>query len=617
MIRCKLVETVRPDDTQIGARVGRAVSGDTLTLGRAAACKIYLPDPRVRLEHARIRRAEDGWLYLDAAGPVLIDQQPRSSVRLAVGQKISIGPYDFIVETVEDGSERPDPRVTLSFELRAAAQAPAQTQAPSTAVGVDGGWIGRRALAWMLSLAMLALFGWPVWHAHQPAEPASAAAMLRAPSMGAQAAAPAPPAAVPASLPRSVADLQAQTLRWVSSHGKGLDALWNPGTVSSAHQSFGQDCRSCHEKPFVRVTDASCTACHADTGDHIRDVTVSQHTFQGQRCATCHKEHQGTMGMRTADTVGCVQCHGNVRAYSPLTTLGNVSDFARDHPPFRLSIRQRAPGHPVQRVTQTAALRNDTGLVFPHDIHLDKAGIKGPTGPVATGGRVVLACANCHVPDAPGTGFEPVTMAKHCQSCHRLSVDPQVPDRQVPHAKPEVVAVAVREIYASLAVDRFPVGLVTVNSLLQRPAGDPAVGQATSAGVWVRQQSQATFNHMFAARNGVCKTCHAVQSEKPAGPRAALWTVAPIVTTERWLPQTLFSHAQHKQAACVSCHAAPQSRHASDILIPDLASCRTCHTGATKDQEKVVSRCDSCHGFHPPKEHAVFKTTADAGGVRP
>ena len=86
MIRCKLVETIHPDDTQVGARVGRAVSGETLSLGRAAACKIFLPDPRIRLEHATIRRAEDGALYLDATGPVVIDQRAQTSVRLVVGQ---------------------------------------------------------------------------------------------------------------------------------------------------------------------------------------------------------------------------------------------------------------------------------------------------------------------------------------------------------------------------------------------------------------------------------------------------------------------------------------------------------------------------------------------------
>ncbi len=616
MIRCKLVETIHPDETQIGALVGRAVSGEVLSLGRAAACKIYLPDPRVRLEHALIRRAEDGLLYLESAGPVYINQKQHSSMRLAVGQKISVGPYDFIVEAVEDGADRPDPRLTLSYALRATALAPAQASSALVLVGVDGGWIGRRGLAWMLSLAVALVFAaWPVWHAFQPPDSA-AATMAQAPA-GGGAAAGSGAAQVPPAQQAGLAGVQAQALRWVNQSGKRLDTLWNPGTISSAHQAFGQDCRSCHDKPFERVTDASCASCHANTGDHIRDVTVAQHTFQGQRCATCHKEHQGASGMRSADTVGCVQCHANVRSYSALTTLGNVSDFARDHPPFRLSIRQQDKGHPVQRSTQTAALRNDTGLVFPHDIHLAKLGIKSPAGPASTGGRVVLECANCHTPDVAGARFEPVTMAKNCQSCHRLSVDPQVPQREVPHAGPEVVEVAVREIYASLALDRFPVNLVTVNTLLQRPAGEPSVGQATQAGRWVRQQSQATFNQMFASANGVCKTCHAVQAEKLAGRQAAIWKVSPIVVTDHWLPQSLFSHAQHKQAACVSCHEAPGSKRASEILIPAIASCRTCHTGAAKDKEKVVSRCDSCHGFHPPKAHPVFQARATVSGARP
>jgi len=596
MIRCKLVQTIRPDDTQIGARVGRAVSGETLGIGRAAACKIYLPDPRVRLEHAVIGRAEDGCLYLEATGPVTVNQKAQTRVRLAVGQHISIGPYDFVVEEVEDGISRPDPRMTLSFALRDQALDPGAAASAPAAVGIDGGWIGRRSLAWVLSLLVLVLAAWPVWHAFQP---------------------PVRDGMVAAAMPTPVAEragwdgLQAQAKRFVSTHGRRLDVWWNPGTVSSAHQGFAQDCRACHDKPFERVQDATCASCHKNTGDHIRDVTIAQHTFQGQRCATCHKEHQGHAGMRTADTVGCVQCHGNVRAYSALTTLDNVSDFAKDHPPFRLSMRQREtqPAH-VLRVRQTPALRNDTGLVFPHDIHLAKAGIKSPTGPAGTGGRVVLECANCHVSDVAGARFEPVTMAKHCQSCHRLSVDPQVPERQVPHAKPADVAVAVREIYAGLAVDRYPVDLVTSNTLLQRPAGQAPASQLTSAGRWVAQSSRTTFAAMFASANGVCTTCHAVQRDTGKGVGASAWQVARIVTTDHWMPHARFSHADHQNAACASCHGAADSKQAADILIPDIASCRSCHAGAKADQEKVVSRCDSCHGFHPKKDHPVFERVA-------
>ena len=79
MIRCKLVEYTNPDASQTQARMDRAVAGEVLGIGRAASCRIYLPDPRVRLEHAAIRRAEDGYLYLDAAGPVFVNQRASAS----------------------------------------------------------------------------------------------------------------------------------------------------------------------------------------------------------------------------------------------------------------------------------------------------------------------------------------------------------------------------------------------------------------------------------------------------------------------------------------------------------------------------------------------------------
>ena len=418
MIRCKLVETIHPDDTQVGARVGRAVSGETLSLGRAAACKIFLPDPRVRLEHALIRRAEDGALYLDATGPVAVDQRAQSSVRLAVGQKITIGPYDFIVEEIEDGAETPDSRLTLSFALRVPVSGSAETRQAATRVGVVPGWLSRRAMAWVLGLTVLLLCGaWPVWHAYQPVDqatvPANATAAVAAQLRAAHA--KQLPVTDTTALPGDdAARIEARLLRWVGAHGQRLDTFWNPGAVSSAHQGFAQDCRSCHDKPFERVTDASCTSCHNNVGDHVSDPTIAHNTITGQRCATCHKEHQGQAGMRTTDTVGCAQCHGNIRAFAPLTTQGNVSDFATQHPAFRLSIRQRDAARSVQRVRQTPQLRNDSGLVFPHDIHLAGKGIKSPTGPAATGGRVVLECATCHTLDAAGVRFEPVTMARNC-----------------------------------------------------------------------------------------------------------------------------------------------------------------------------------------------------------
>ena len=597
MIRCKLVEYVNPDATQTGARVDRAVAGETLGLGRAASCRIYLPDPRVRLEHASIGRAEDGYLHLEAAGPVFVNERPRTNARLSVGQKITIGPYDFVVEALDDGPNQPNAQLTLSFATRASAAAQ-KAQIESQALsGLRPSWITRRALAWVFSLVVvLVCSALPVWHAFQPHAPRSMAG-ARIPAL---------PSAQTAQPVSTNTDLRTQAVSWVLANTTKLDTFWNPGPVSSAHQTFAQDCRACHEQPFERVAETSCTSCHKNTGAHVPDKQLDRETFQGQRCASCHREHQGLSSMRSIDAIGCEQCHGNIKTYSPRTALGNISDFDKNHPAFRLSIRQGGSSANVQRVLQTTGSSNDTGLKFPHALHLAKTGIKSPTGPMATGGRVQLECANCHSLDAAGVRYEPVRMDLHCQACHRLAVDPQAPERQVPHAKPEVVATAVREIYASLAVDRFPVNLVTVNSLLQRPNPHNAPNVSTSAARWVQEQSQNALTAMFEKSTGVCKTCHDVQKHGDAGGKQGSWQVRPVVMTEHWLPKSAFSHVQHKDAACTTCHKAADSKLASDILIPDIGTCRSCHAGAQAQQDKVVSRCNSCHGFHAKVEHPLF-----------
>lgn len=589
MIRCKLVEYVNPEATQSQARVDRAVSGEVLGLGRAASCKIYLPDPRVRLEHASIHRAEDGFLYLEAAGPVFVNQRVQTNVRLALGQKITVGPYDFVVDSLEDGPGAANARITLSFSQRVQAPGADDALVREAAGGLRSGWLTRRRLAWLFSLIVLVGAALPVWHAYHP--PDQALPFATGPGW------------------------QTQAVTWVRTHTAWLDTLWNPGQISSAHQTFATNCRACHAKPFERVADTSCVSCHKTTGAHVADKAIDHAAFQGQRCATCHKEHQGLGSMRAVAAVGCEQCHSAIRSFAPQTTLVNVADFGRDHPEFRLSIRQADLARPVQRVAQTSGLRVDTGLKFPHDKHLARAGIKSPTGPAATGGRVVLECDSCHRLDAGSARYAPVRMARDCQACHRLSVDPQAPEREVPHARPAEVAVAVREVYASLAVDRFPVSLVTVNSLLQRPQAQAVPGHATSAGRWVQEQSERTLTSMMDKPTGVCRTCHAVEKQPATTGKMASWQVQPIVETGHWLPKSRFSHAQHGNAACTTCHKAATSRTSADVLIPDLAVCRTCHTGAKPDQQKVVSRCDSCHGFHAKVEHPMFANTAAAKGA--
>ena len=48
---------------------------------------------------------------------------------------------------------------------------------------------------------------------------------------------------------------------------------------------------------------------------------------------------------------------------------------------------------------------------------------------------------------------------------------------------------------------------------------------------------------------------------------------------------------------CASCHEAEASPVATDVLIPDIESCQSCHGGEDAN-DRLQSRCISCHEFH-------------------
>lgn len=572
MIRCTIVETTAQAG-EAASRTARATVSETVTLGRAAACKIYLPDPRVRLEHARMARGEDGYLYLEGVGgSVLVDGLAHDRIRLAVGQRLALGPFEFAVIEVAHGPERPQIQLTLQFTHKPA-EAPAD-DAPPAHQGLRRSVLNLRTLSWTAVLvAAVLLLVLPLWQVNHATVASTAT----------------PP--------------------------PGMDQMWNPGPISSSHQPIGNHCQNCHTRPFERVTDAACTHCHKNTGPHITaHAGLQETTFGSQRCATCHREHQGEDGMKKVDAMACDACHGNVKAAAPTTQLPNVGDFGAEHPEFRLTMRSGPAPDAVARRERTPELREDNGLTFPHAVHLSPKGIKHPDGPIATGGRVVLECSNCHHPDSARRGFEPVRMDRDCRACHRLGVDVQYPQRQVPHAAPLTVVTATRDLYASLALEQSPSQVVTVNSLLQGPQQRPAGVSTTGAARWVSERTQTALTTLFDDPKGACRTCHTIS--RITGPEAtasqAPWKVRPILSTRAWLPHARFSHAQHANASCTSCHAAATSRASADILIPDITRCRQCHTGTavrTRDllrQDKVASACNQCHDFHSPVVHASF-----------
>jgi hypothetical protein len=91
----------------------------------------------------------------------------------------------------------------------------------------------------------------------------------------------------------------------------------------------------------------------------------------------------------------------------------------------------------------------------------------------------------------------------------------------------------------------------------------------------------------------VCGECHtpAMRGGKPG--------VVPVTLVSRYMTDGWFNHKAHAQEKCTSCHAAETSTSSSDLLLPKLAQCRTCHLGEDSHQADVPSGCAMCHGYHP------------------
>jgi len=373
--------------------------------------------------------------------------------------------------------------------------------------------------------------------------------------------------------------------------GEGSDRMWNPGPVILAHQPIGERCAACHETAFEHVADRACLACHTATGHHVSVAMRAGTLFDGVRCASCHREHKGVKPVQRDDDRFCVDCHRDIHAHAPDAHVKNASDFANAHPAFVLSVR-------------------DPHLAFPHDKHLDPRGVRSPAH-----GRVRLDCANCHVPDASKRTFEPITMARACQECHRLDIEPAVTTREVPHGDPRAAVAMIEEFYAALALNGVPDSFTKAFGVpgegLLRRVGTPSNAEREDALRLATRKAAAVATDLFEVR--ACKTCHELKRESAPGAKAPEWSVAPVRTTNRWMPQARFDHRVHERTPCKECHDVARSKSSHDVAMPDIDSCRRCHAGSTPRESRVTSSCLLCHGFHDarypwdPRMKAVAK----------
>lgn len=572
-----------------------------LVVGRAAGSDIHLPDLSVTPDHARIEQVDGRRITVRATGTLGFTQDGRTVTRADIdtvqGAELRFGGHRITVSHGE-GEE-----IVLSVQ-RVDALSDASEEKDEARVFSLGGLLpGRRAMAWALALSILIGF-------------------LLVPIIGY--------ATRPAVDTRNIyavkTQKQAQMQKVALAKGDGIvgDAAWSSGPLSRAHHALEGKCESCHVKAFVAVQDSACKTCHtpAEVHDHApaaRIVMAREAPGLGGRilagfasafgkpaagaCVDCHSEHEGAGPMQPTAQQFCTDCHGSLDTRLKDTKLGNASDFGTGHPQFKAAVLLQAPAagmrHPkFTRISLDSKPTSDGGLKFPHDVHLKK------TGGVARMARTLrteqgygdaLACKDCHRPTADGVRFLPVDMEQDCQSCHSLgfeSIGGTV--RTLRHGEPAQVIADLRAYYRSTG----PARPIALGGMARRLPGDYAADRiAATYGQAARSRpgnAEAAIRAVF-SKGGACYDCHVVTPPGVAG--NAGWQVAPVEQPMRYFMNGWFDHAAHRTETCESCHAAPRSAKASDLLLPGRDSCRDCH-GGEKAKADVPSACAVCHSYH-------------------
>jgi hypothetical protein len=522
----------------------RTVTADWIRVGRNASCELHLPDPRVPLAQGMIVQ-RGGLVYLEGEGGSQdITRKSVRSVRLKVGEPIEIGPYRVQAQAAPEGFDG-----AILVELVRPLEIAPELASRTSRLTLASLGLSKRGVAWALALAVLVL-----------------AFVL--------------PAGRVLHLPWSQ----------VAANSAMGDRTWNPGPLLLAHQPIEQKCAACHEVAFQHVKDRACLECHRTIGQHVAASLQPAALFGGARCASCHRDHKGVKAVFRDDDRFCVLCHRDLHAKVRDTTVEDASDFGSAHPAFRISIPD---GAGTKRVRQERSqMLRKASLVFAHKPHLDPKGVRSPGK-----GRVMLDCASCHKPDASGRGFEPISMKRDCQECHRLQFEPAVTEREVPHGKAADAVTVIEEFYANLALkgtrDSFQKAFGVPGEGLLRRVGDPGDAQRQDALRMAGNKARQVARDLFEVR--VCKTCHAVTRTAADAPS---WTIAPVRTGHRWMPKASFDHRAHASTKCADCHDVAFSKTIDEVAMPTIDNCRQCHGGSQPQLRKVTSNCMLCHAFH-------------------
>jgi hypothetical protein len=187
----------------------------------------------------------------------------------------------------------------------------------------------------------------------------------------------------------------------------------------------------------------------------------------------------------------------------------------------------------------------------------------------------------------------PVLYANQCAGCHvkDLQFDRRF-EQSAPHDKPEVVRAFLVQIYGdyfashpgALSEPVAPERILPGKMKLPLPVPH-------SRQEWMDQQIMLADLLLFGKG---CKLCHIITEETGSLP-----IVAKSSIPARWFTHAEFDHDSHRFLTCTACHdRTPESRDTADILLPGIASCRSCHQDAGPRNDAASGRCSECHSYH-------------------
>jgi hypothetical protein len=547
----------------------RVVEGARLTIGRSAENDIAIPDLAVEQHHVIVSMGDRGVLTFEAAGTLGFTLDGRTRMQETVddgGAELVLGAYRIDFASGPDG----ETEVTVR---------PREERESGKGAGGHGFTLGstllpsKRPVAWTLLIAIfLAFLIVPIW-SHLNREP------IRP--------------------------------DYRKSGRVAMDASWTTGKLSLAHRGLEDNCEACHSQAFVAVRDDTCLTCHETIGDHSakprltlargplswgdqvqRDVADLFHKPGAGACTDCHSEHEGEGRMEPPAQQFCADCHGTMDERLK-TPLGNAADFGKAHPQFQVAVLNRPGAKEPMRLSLDRNPNEFNGLKFPHDLHL---GVRGGPAQMARrlgtgkGYGAPLDCADCHTPTADGVRFQPIDMEEDCGSCHSLVFDRVGGTfRTLRHGDIDQMRA---DLAAADRVPRHPIA-----SGRKRP-GDFAPGGLYYGNFAPPQRASVPLASRVLSTRGVCTECHF-----PSGDG-----VMPVVQPKRYIQHGWFDHEDHTREKCTTCHVAPASNSATDVLLPGIKTCRTCHLGEDTAKPKVPSTCAMCHSYHPRGEAAPART---------